>query len=258
LHDVVSSTEQWQELAERAAAHERAFAAWRTDHNNRMRPYREADAAWWKKYEAFRKGDGPHPGPRPEPPRDTIDMTDTFGAERRQLAEEQRELLGKLWPHVAKAAPEVEAALLGKLRATLDGKGKTAWQPVLDELQSLATTYETCRSLGQQTTERPAAPLRPHAVTPQMAFEAAWHGVPVLGTSSDGPRVTITPANTEVDPGEVREREGAAPPATMRERLVRGVRKLDTSTRPLVQRVGEGVDEGLVEQIRKNAAKQAG
>jgi len=143
------------------------------------------------------------------------------------------------------------------LQALLTGD-HTAWQPVLDELQSLATTYETCRSLGQQTTERPAAPLRPHAVTPQMAFEAAWHGVPVLGTSSDGPRVTITPANTEVDPGEVREREGAAPPATMRERLVRGVRKLDTSTRPLVQRVGEGVDEGLVEQIRKNAAKQAG
>jgi hypothetical protein len=91
---------------------------------------------------------------------------------------------------------------------------------------------------------------------PERAFLAAWHEQTILGTDAAGPRVTITPPDATVDPVEVVERELSTP----KTRPVRSSRPLDTSARPLVERIGtgEGVDANLLERIRRNAAQQAG
>jgi hypothetical protein len=253
VHNVVTDTDEWKDLAERTAAHEQAFAAWRTDHDNRMRPYHDADAAWLKKYKAFAAGEGKHPGQRPSPPRDTLDLSGEFARKRAQLIEEQEALLARLWPRVEPAAHKAEEELLGRLRASLAGEEPCDWAQVMAELQDLAQTVEVCSARATRTTERPGRPMRRVTVTPERLFLAAWFQQGVLGLEGEGPSVTMVPADVLVDPDEVRAREAATPPS----RPVRSTRHLDASrgARQVIG-TGEGVDANLIEQVRRNAASR--
>jgi hypothetical protein len=257
VHRVLTDTDEYKAKQAEIEAHDRNHAAWHADHENRMGPYRQADADWWQSYQAFANGEGPHPGNRPSPPAETVDLSSQFLAARARLVIEQQELAGRLWPRVKEAAAEVESELLGKLRASLDGKAKVDWTAVLAELQVLAATFTECAARANRK------PFRLPTITPERLFVAVWHGQGILDTDTGlTPTVTIENVQPKRSADAIRAEENATP--GLRRMTTGPAWALPVSSRPLKvarepERIGTGehTDANLIEKIKQNAAKQA-